>query len=328
MSGVGLDSSLGVAVEGAYGTYTVPNRFLEFDSETLSRAPDYLQSSGIRRGQLGNPVGRHRQTTRRPGGGINLKVPNKGFLPFLHMLNGDANAPVQQGATAAYLTTIGVGLTKPGAKSLTVQVNRPPAEDTDEVFSYLGCMVSQMNFNCELSGDLTSEITLIARDEVRTEALAVPSYASGIESRDFTEGSVKIDSVDATALIQSVGISIPIPMKDDRFGLGRGALRARPLVNGKIVPTLSLNAEFTDDDLLDFWTGDDPHLVEVEFVGPEIAAGENEMIKFSFAAGKLIGSTPNVSGPDVLSQDVPIEVFSDGTSPLVSIEYESTDTAI
>lgn len=329
MAGSGLDSSLGVAVEtGGYGTFQIPNRFMEFDSESLSRNPDYLQSSGLRRGQLGNPVGRHRQTTRRPGGGLSLKVPNKGFLPFLHLLNGDANAPVQQGVTTAYLTTIAVGLTKPTAKSLTVQIAKEPAEGTVEVFSYLGCMISAINFACDLSGDLTCDIDLTARDEVLTEALATPSYATGIESRDFTEGDVLVDDVSATALIQSVNIGIPIPMKDDRFGLGRGALRARPIVNDKIVPTLSLGAEFTNDDLLDLWTGDEPHKLTVEFVGPIIASTYAELIRFTFYSCKLTGSTPNVGGPDVLTQEVPIEVFSNGVDPLVTIEYMSTDTAL
>lgn len=326
----GIDSQLGVAAETTYGTFATPNRFLEFDSESLAKNPDYLTSSGIRRGQLGNPVGRDRQTTRRPGGGISLKVPNKGFGLLLNLLHGSTVTPEQQASTEAYKQVHPIGLTKPTAKSLTVQVNKPGVEDGDHPFSYVGCMISQIAFNCELAGDLSASIDLIARDELTDQALATPSYAAGITSRDFTEGYAKINGDDVTALIQSIGMTIPISMKDDRFGFGRGALRARPVVNGKILPTITLSSEFTNDDLYGLWDADEAVEFEWGFLGPEdgIDTGQRESIVFHSDAAKIKGSTPAVGGPDVLTNDVPLEVFSDGTNPLVSIETISTDTAL
>ena len=322
----GIRSQLGVAKEVTYGTYVVPSDWLIFDAETLSRAQQYLTSIGLGSGALVPRSSLHRETTRGGEGSIQGKVPNQGFGLLLDQLHGNVVAPVQQGATAAYLQTHEIGETVPN-KSLSVQVGKPTIS-TVQPFTARGCVPTQVVFGCELSGELTFDYQLDIRDLVTSDALGTNNPPADWSPRDFTEGEILINDVEATALIASFNLTIPMPRKTDRYGIGSGALKAYPLVNDYVRPTVQLSAEFTDMAMYNHYVNEDEIDVKVRFTGPEIATGEPEMIEFQFPAAKVVGSTPAVSGPDVLTSDVPIEVYADGTNPPVTILYQSRDTTL
>lgn len=325
---VGLDSFVGVATEaGGYGVYTAPTSFVEFDSESLSRNPNYTTSMGLRAGRLTPPVQRHRQTTRDGGGSLSLKVPNKGFGKFLNLLHGNSVTPAQQAATTAYLQTHAIGLTRPDAKSVSILVNKPTVA-ADKRFAAVGAIVESASFSMETGAELNCELQLNARDLEIDKASVTPTYPTGIGSYLFQDVILEVDDVAVSSIVSSFNCAIPIPRKTDRWGLGTGALKALPLTNDYVRPTMSLSAEFTNATLFDKFIADQSVKVMIRFSGQLIASTYYEQIEFTFPAVKLTGSTPQVGGPDVLTLELPGEVYDSGVAAPVTVAYMSTDVTL
>lgn len=323
----GLQSQLGIAVETTYGTFVAPNRFLEFDSETLSRQANYVTSTGLRAGRRIPNIARHRETTRAAGGDITLKVPTRNFGVLLDMLHGNTTTPTQQAATTAYLQTHNIGTTAPDSKSRTLQVARPQIGGTIKPFSYLGAKVTQAVFSIDTGGDLMCTLSFDAQDETTAQTLATASYTAGTTSYLFTQAAIcTIGS--STALVKSFNLTIPMPLATDRYGLGTSPLKAAPQNNDYIRPTMSVTAEYYDDTLYGYFTAGTEIAAEVKFEGATIASTYNDTIGFAAAGCKVTGATPPVNGPGLLQIDTPIEIYDTGSgSPLV-VSYLSTETAI
>lgn len=327
--GTGLDTTFGCALEEAYGTYKAPSRFLEIDSTSLARKGDYLAPRPLR-GRPGIPSARHKQTTRQAEGNVQMEVPNTQFGQVLNLLHGEAVTPEKQGAEAAYKQVHPIGVTPPNGKSLTVQINKP-AVDADHAFTYLGTKITQATFSCDTSGALKCALDLMAQDVDMSKELKEATYAAVIESFDFTQPTVKIggEAIDADLLIHSFSLSIPIPLKSQRYGLGHGATQLEPHgFNDSMLPTWELAAEFSNLDLYNFYIADEPKAIEISFVGKTIVGAHKDTITFLAPAGKFTGSDPEVGGPDVLDQTASLEVYDTITSPLVTITTMSADAAL
>lgn len=323
----GLLSQLGVSVETVYGTYVVPTKFIEFDSESLSRQPQTLTPMGLRAGRRIPNITRHKQTVRSAGGGLTFKAPAQGLGILLDMLHGNVTTPVQQAATIAYLQTHNIGTTAPDTKSRTIQVGKPQVAGTVKPFSYLGSKITEMTFSCDVGGEVMCSATIDAQDETTASTLATATYAANNRPFTFEQGLVTIAAA-TPALFRSFSLTVPIPQATDRFGLSRTALKRKPLNNDYIRPTLSLTAEYEDDVLYNHFVNDSEVAVEVGFEGPIIAATHKETLKFTASGCKITGATPPVNGPGILEISTPAEIFDTGTGFPLVITYMSTDTTI
>jgi len=323
----GLASFLGAKRESVYGTYVAPDLYFEFDSESLTRQPTFLTSTGLRSGRMAAPISRHKQTTSTAGGGLTMKVPTKGFGRFLDLLHGNTVTPAQQAATIAYLQTHNIGLTAPSGKSLSMQIGKPDVAGTIQPFSYVGSKITQAGFSCDLGGELMANLTIDSRDEDTAQTLATPSYASGISSLDFVGGNVTIDG-SQLAIISSANLQIPLPLKADRYGIGNGALKAEPIPNDYIRPTGSLTMEFNGLTAYNYFVNNTTASVVLDFQGAIIASTYKEQLKFTMAACHFTGTTPQVGGPDILTMELPFEVYDNGSvAPIVAL-YQSVDTTL
>jgi len=323
----GLAAQLGIKTEEAFGTYKVPDMFFEFDSETLTRQQQYLTSTGLKAGRMAAPVLRHKPTTRSGTGDVVMKVPNKGFGRWLNLLHGNVVTPAKQGSTAAYKQVHAIGTSAPLGKSLTCQVGKPDVTGTVQPFSYIGTKITQAVFSCDTGAELMATLSLNARDVVTAEALAVASYPTGITSFDFVSGEIKVGA-DTLAIVPSANLTIPLPQKVDRFGLGSGALAAEPLPNDYIRPTGSMSMEFSGLTQYNHFTNCDSVKVVLGFTGATIAESFKETFKIEMPAVHFTGDTPQVGGPDILIPDWSFEVFDNGTEAPISIEYMSVDATL
>lgn len=325
--GSGIGAQLGYKAESVYGTPVTVDTFCEFDSESLTRQQQFLSSTGLRAGRLSPSIKRHNATTRGAGGNLALKVPTKGFGPWVNLLHGNTVTPVQQAATTAYLQTHNIGTSSPKGKSMTVQVGKPSTNGTVNPFTYQGCKLTSATFSCDLGAELTASLDIDAQDVVTATALATASYPTGVGSFDFTEGTVLMAG-SSVGLVSSFSLSVPMPMKTDRYGISGSALKAEPLVNDYVRPTASLSLEFTDLTAYGYFTGGTEVAVNCKFEGATIASTYKETFEMTLAACKVVGESPTVGGPDVLSVTVPVEIYDDGTNPPVVIKYISTDTTL
>jgi hypothetical protein len=323
----GLGAQLGAKRESAFGTYAVPDAFYEFDNETMGRQHNYLTATGLRAGRMAGPVGRHKPTTRSAPGGVVMKVPNKGFGRWLDLLHGNVVTPTKIEAGTAYKQEHNIGTSAPIGKSLTVQIGKPDVAGVVQPFSYLGTKITQLDLACETGAELMATLALNARDEVIGEALAAASYPSGISSLDFTGGEIKV-AEDTLGIVNSANLSIPLPMKVDRYGINKSALAAEPLPNDYIKITGGLAMEFFGLTQLNHFYNCDTVKVILKFEGAVIAGPNKEKLELVLPASHFIGASPQVGGPEILAVQYPFEAFDNGTEPPLAATYVSVDTAL
>jgi Phage tail tube protein len=323
----GLGAQLGAKRESVFGTYVAPDAFYEFDAETLSRQPNYLTSTGLRANRMAPPVARHKPTTRSASGEVTMKVPTKGFGRWLDLLHGNVVTPEKIGASTAYKQVHNIGTSAPIGKSLTVQVGKPDVAGVVQPFSYPGTKVTQLALTCETGAELMAALSLNARDEVTGEPLATASYPTGIASLDFVGGEVKVGA-DSLGIVGSAGLTVPLPMKTDRFGLNKSALAAEPLPNDYIKPTGQMAMEFFGLTQLNHFYNCDSVKVTLLFEGATISEANKEKLELVVPAAHFVGASPQVGGPDVLSVQYPFEAYDNGTEAPVIATYVSADTTL
>ena len=81
-------------------------------------------------------------------------------------------------------------------------------------------------------------------------------------------------------------------------------------------------------DFADRFAADSATSLVIEFVGPLIASTYYQTFRIKCPWCFFDGDTPTVDGPDVTSGGYPFVAQLDGTNPLVSIDYISTDTTL
>jgi hypothetical protein len=329
----GLGASLGLAKETTYGTVVTPNRFFEFDSESLALDPTYFDPVGLRSNRLFAPSSRMRKTTRQAGGGTTLDAPTKQFGAVFDLMHGLAVTPVQQAATPAYLQTHAVGTSQPN-KSATIQIDKPTAQAVDTPFTYPGSILTTAAFSMDNGGSLKAALTWDCQDELTPystptgPSLTTPAYAAGSTVWDSTQVAAVTLNGTPVASVQSLTVTWTQPFKEDRFFLGSGAVKQKPIPNG--IPTLagSMSAEWYDQSAYQLFLSGGIVGVVFDFQGATIASTYKEQIKFDMPAVQVRGESPQVGGPDVLDQTIPFTVGDNGTNPPLSISYMSTDLAV
>jgi len=323
----GLGAQLGIATESAYGTYTAPTTFLKPTSESIERSNNYVRTFGLGGGSLVQDKNLHVQTTRTAAGAIALDVLDKGFGKFLNMLHGNAVTPAAL-TGGLFRQVHNVGLTAPTGKSLTVQVGRPDASGTVQPFSYLGCKVTQLAFTLELNGVVSASVTLDARDEVTNQTLATATYATNAVPFNFTNATIEFDDVLLTDCVTSATVTIPLSLKVDRYGIGSGATKKEPVPNAPMAPTIALNMEFSNLNQHTAFNNSTARKVELLCGGSTSSGTYSSALNFTAASTKTTDAGAAVAGPDVLMQQVTLEVVSDGTNAPLAIEYVSGDSAL
>src|SRR4051794_32750009 len=313
----GLGSQMGLSKETVYGTVVTPAKFYEFDSESFNWDPTYQEAVGLRAGRTVQPASRTVLTTRQAGGGVPMDVPNKGFGSILDLMHSLAVTPVQQAATAAYKQTHNIGTSQPN-KSATLQFNKPQSNATDVAFTYPGSILTSAAFAVDVGGLLKATLAWDAQDELTPAttpagpALATASYPTGLASWNHTQGTVTMDG-SAVGTAQSASFTWAQPYKTDRFFLGSGGTKAKPIPNGFATIEGSLGLEFFDSAAYNLWRSGRANIAVIfDFQGPIIASTFKEQITFTLDGVQLRGDSPQVGGPDVLDLNASFKALDQG----------------
>lgn len=332
MASAGIGSQLGAAKETTWGTAVTPTKFFEFESESLSLNRDYYDGLGLRAGRTFAPFSRTKATTRSAGGDTAVTFPQKlgGF--FLDQMVAGTVTPVQQGASAAYLSTFNIGASVP-TKSATLQKNAPTSQAVDTAFTYPGSTLVSAAFSLAVGGALMATFTWACKDETTTTtspagaALATATYVSGNDVWAHQDITLTING-GAAAGVTGVSWTWTQPFADSRFFLDGSGTRAQPIANGLASVTGTLDAEWYDQTYYNLFRSGASASLVVTAQGPTaIAATYFPMFRNTFSAIQVRGISPTVSGPDLIDQSVPFVVRDDGTNPPWKAEYQSTDLA-
>lgn len=319
-TGTGLDGQVGAKKEtGGYGVRAVPNQFFLFDNEAISLDNMRTTLASIGAGNLVQKSALSVVTGKDPSGTLAGPVLNQGHGLFFDLLHGNTVTPVQQGATTAYLQTHNIGQT-PITKSLTLQVGRPSTDGTINPFDYLGGIITAFQFSIDTGGVLTFQYTFVFQDEQTNQTLAVKSIQTGIAPYNHLQCALKFDGT-MVADIYSATISGTLPARTDRRPLNASGLRNQPLTNGLFDITGSLNGEYRNNTNYGRYTGDTRATVVLEATGAQISGAYNYLCRFTLDTVSFEGATPNVGGPDMVMQDLPIRALAGASNPPLKIEY-------
>lgn len=328
--GSGLAASIGFAAESTYGTYVAPTRFLEYIKADLKKKKNVVQGGGLAAGQIAQLGSRRVVTSESVEGGFELEVANKGMGLLLAHLLGSSATPVQQGATAAYLQahTVDDNI----GKSLTIQHGVPDLTGTVRPFTFKGCKLSGAEFSCKVGELLTMSLDVDGRQASEVETLVAASLATGVAPFHWAQMSVKLGTFGAEAAVSGVkGFSVKFDrgMASERFYAGAGGLKAEPIMNDFLKVSGSIEVDLVNKaDFADRFAADSATSLVIEFVGPLIASTYYQTFRIKLPMVFFDGDTPTVDGPDVTSGGYPFVAQLDGTNPLVSIDYISTDTTL
>lgn len=326
----GLGSQIGLSTESAWGTYTAPNRWPEYTSESIRRTNNYVRTAGLRSGRLGQSSALHSLVSRTAAGEINADVQWNGWHACLcDKLNGNANAPTTPGGgTTSREFSFDIGLTVPDTKGLGVQVGRPDVGGTTRAFSYLGGKVTQVTWQMERGGVLAVSAGVDFKDEDVGQTLGTPSYAATNGTFVFSGGSAEFDDVVVTDCIRSASITYEAPMDNDRFCFGTSGVKKEQVNNGLIAVTASLEMEFSNMTQHTAFTAATRRKFEFNNTGPIIEAALAYACNFTLPATVTTGEGPVVEGPDVLTQTITLEAVLTSSNPLLNVLLRTTDTAL
>lgn len=320
--GSGLGAQIGLKKETTYGTRVAADKFFEFASEGGVRNQHYLESRMLRSGRFFQSAPRRVLTTRDAGVTIAGEVPNKNFGAIVDLLHGNTVTPVQSGATTAYTQTH--NLTGDPVKSATVQVGKPSTNTTINPFEYPGSMLNAFTLSCAVDGWLEFTAGFDSQDEDTGQTLATASYPTGLDGFNFQQCVVTVNSVvqnlTTGSLVRSMGLDLSLPRATERYGLRSSALKAKPILNDYTPGSGSIGYEFSDMVQYGLFTAGTKVPIVFAFTG---ATNAGTAVPFSLtitiASAQFTGTTPQVSGPDILGFEAPFSILDDGTNPPVVI---------
>lgn len=339
-TGTGLDAQIGFGEQVDYETPVTPDRFLEFNSESLSLQPTFLEPTGLAAGRKFKRAARVVQSRRAVSGDLALEHATKGMgLLWKHAL-ASAAVPELVGTNAnEQVHTPGDFL----GKALTVQVGRPePSTGTVRAHTFAGCKVAGWAFNLADNAVPTLTLTVDGRDEDTATALAAAAYPAGAGVFNFSQATLKLGGTATTTggvtsvaggtavatIIRSISLAGANPMDVERFGIGSGGLKAEPLENERPTVTGTLEAEFNKAELYDLFVDNETVPLQLTLTGEEIEAGFNFELDFILPAVKLKTAAPSVGGPAIVAMSTGIEAYDDEVNPPIQVRIVSDETTL
>lgn len=324
-TGSGLDAQLGIKLETTYGTPVTPDRFYEFDSESIVWTPTFREPSGIRVGRRFKRGARLAKTREAAAGNVQLQhaTLNMGTLWKLAMLSS-VSAPTTLVAPA----TKQIHVPSDTIPSATIQVGRPePESKTVRAHTYAGCVCTGWQLSVDDGETVNFQLDFDAQSESTATALATASFPSGAQLFDFSDSSVfkTGGTASTTSGLVSIASGVAVPgvvnslqlsgdnsLFLERFGLGNQGLKRAPRINDFSPYTGSLTAEYDRGTWYDPFKAGTKFALQHDFVGSAIgASGSSDTL--SLIAPQIIikSAGPQVGGPDLVMQTVEFEVYDD-----------------
>lgn len=314
-------SQLGVAAESTYGTYTAPTKFFPFRGEGLTWSRDRIESQTWEAGSRVVSSSRWKPGQINVAGTVELEAASKDFGIWFAQAFG-AGTTTTPGTATARLHTYTLGDLV--GKSMTVQAGIEDRGGTVRPFSFTGCKVSQMTFNCAVGDLLTVSVDLVGQDVTTAQALGTASYASSPELFSFVEGTLTIEG--GTVIAKALSLAINNQLSTDDYTFGSALMReAQEPALRQITGTL--DCDFDDLTHWDrFYGGSEATLVALFQTSSVIEGSLKYQIELT-ANVRYDGETPTISGPEAVRQPVAFAVTAPAAGTTIALGYQNTDTS-
>lgn len=303
----GLHAQIGLAAETDYGTAVTVNRFYPFNEDGLEQEIDRLESEGI---IAGARVLRSEQWS--PGNrsltgdiGMELWRQNTALL-WTHMLGSITSTAT--GGIATHTVTPG-DLT---GQSLTVQKGIPTPGGASVVpITWAGSKIQSWEVSLSAGEIATLGLTMIAQTETTGTALAVASFGTEAAAPfTFVDGSITLGGSDIC--VREISIESENNLADDRRCIGQDYVD-EPVEMALREFTGTMTLEFTDTvQYQRFTDGSETSVV----LALSASASAQTTITMNV---RYDGTTPTVSGRDLVVPDVPYKCIASTTSDASAI---------
>ena len=303
-TGSGLDAQLMAALETTWGTAVTPTKTYEFNSESLSWEPTWLEPTGLRVGTKYKRASRLVQSRQTVSGSIELEHSSRGMGTLWKAALGSTVTTPTLIAASAYKQ-----VHNPGdflGKSLTIQVGRPEpvAAGTVRPHTYAGCKVQSWEFSVSDNEVATLSLDIDGRSEATATALATASYTSGAEVFNFSQVTVFKTGgtvAGATELTVTGGTTVPgvargitikgeAPKATERYGLGNVGLKSEQLENDVPMITGSIEAEWDRATWYTPFANNTTTAIELKLEGSVISGTDKNTIHIVIPAAKFKAS--------------------------------------
>ena len=166
--------------------------------------------------------------------------------------------------------------------------------------------------------------------------LATPSYSSvtgtqAMAPYSFTDVSTLTLGGASVAAVKKISIKSTTPAKADRFYLGSAGVKAEQVTNGYRMVAGTLDCEFVSLTALYAAYAADTQLAFVfKATQPTLISSTSTpfSLQVDIPAMFLEGDSPNVAGPDILTQSVPFVGLYDGTNSAIKITQVTADSTL
>lgn len=292
--GSGVQASMGYAKESVKNTREVPDHFVEHVSEAVVLNQSKVRSSGLAAGR--RVLKGFSNGNKSVSGPVSMELVPEGIGELLELCMGG-------------LVTAGAGpythtLTPGDLASGTFQFGRPSTDGTVRCFEYTGAMIESWTLSCDATGDgsmIEFSVDLVGQAEDTGQALATVSYPT-ITAR-WTSVEASLTVAGSAYCVNSFTLTGANNLDVDHKACAASAGLADIRESGMREYTGTLTADFDDLTQYNRYVGSDESALVIT-----IDDGTSSLVITSNVM--YTGSTPVVSGPDVLKQESPFECLS------------------
>jgi hypothetical protein len=313
------DCSIGVAQETTYKTGVTVTRWLEYTDESLDWNKSIKQGKGLRVGGRVARSARRVVPTADGGGDVSFELTSKGLGPWLDSALGTSAVTLVSGTTYQHNFTLG-----DSPKSLTLQKGLVEAGGTVDAYTFLGCMISQLELTFANDDIGMAKFSVDAGDLTTATAYATPSYPASPSLFHFGNWSITTGTLTApttTALasmastvadFRDASVSINNNLRTDRFNGGANGRKAKPLVGLREISG-SCTVEYDSTTFRDAVLNDTPMGLLFQYTGAALSTGV-ETIQVVLPEVKFDTELAKTNGTDLITQSMKFQVLDNLTA--------------
>ncbi len=301
-TGTGLDAQIGYVIQSDFDTAATVTTFIPLVSETLKADINQLESGGQFAGKQVMQEIQWVQGNKTVSGDIQHEMYVQSMGVLLRAAFGTVTTSTAGGT--------GIHTFWPASPSVsfTTQIGRPVVYGTVVPFTYEGCKITSWQLGAAAGEIPTWGMSIVAKEERRSTALASASYASNIRPWRFQDLSLSV-----------MGVSTPV--KGFTIG-GENSLAVDRRFLGSTVIAEPLRADlaaYTGELRLEWGNPSGRGTLNYEaFIG-----GTTGTLLATMTSGTMYGTitanirfdgtTPNVAGRGILEHTIPFKAMSAGS---------------
>jgi hypothetical protein len=304
MAGVGSNAQVGFAEETVWasGSPTI-NKFIPFTSESVILEKNIVATDAIRGGAARSVW---REGAYRVGGDLSAEIQPTGEFGTLlkHALGRAQTAGPSGSPEVVYTHDIFPSGVLP--EGLRVEIDREAGN-----FVYNGMKVNSVTLNCAVGEPLSSTFSFLGKEETTGGAKTAATSISTLNPLTFDEGTLSIDGTEGD--ITSCSITINNNLAEDKGKLGSKYRAALPRSGFRDV-TGTLNMEFDNLDMYNRYVNGTESFLSLQFTSDDVITGasDEEKYRLFIDCPRIVftGTTPTVTGPDIIYHDMPFTAFA------------------